>query len=564
MNWKNVLYLMRVERKSGRLIRGIKATKYRENTFLAYWPYWTAAIIGVLGGLLANFIASAAYSQGVPTGLPPLGEGTLSFFTVLPTLVLVASLIFTLLQQIQLAGIKASSQVMYWMPVTWQEHTLASILANLLGWPVALVTGLSAGVIVFSAFNGLILQALLTTVIMAAAAFMASSITESLRILQVRFTGAVYKSSGRGAIWIRLIGTLLFFILFYVFYFYITQGFTSFITNLTAAQNVAWYVPFIWPALLLSYIIKGLFLQGLLFAALSALFITGLYYLAVSLNIRFGLYEPPAITVQKSGIYAPKTGLLGKLGFSNVEAALIRKDLRAFTRRRELIGVYIAPIIMIIIPLMNSLGVINQGSGATEASIIFLGIIFLLPAGFMAMLLGQVLIGEEGQSVWRIYASPISPKNLVRSKYFFVTLFSTIILLISGTVGIVFYHPTLNQAIVAFIETFFIVLAVGSISLSIGFKGADFSETRRARMIRQEWSLIGVIVCAVAGAAVLAPLVPYVIASFASSFIPGLSASSFNLAISVIISGVISLAITAVFYRINIGLAQDLLRKAEV
>jgi hypothetical protein len=564
MNWKNVLFLMRVERKSGRLLRGIKATKYRENTFLAYWPYWTAAIIGVLGGLLANFIASAAYSQGVPTGLPPLGEGTLSFFTVLPTLVLVASLIFTLLQQIQLAGIKASSQVMYWMPVTWQEHTLASILANLLGWPVALVTGLSAGVIVFSAFNGLILQALLTTVIMAAAAFMASSITESLRILQVRFTGAVYKSSGRGAIWIRLIGTLLFFILFYVFYFYITQGFTSFITNLTAAQNVAWYVPFIWPALLLSYIIKGLFLQGLLFAALSALFITGLYYLAVSLNIRFGLYEPPAITVQKSGIYAPKTGLLGKLGFSNVEAALIRKDLRAFTRRRELIGVYIAPIIMIIIPLMNSLGVINQGSGATEASIIFLGIIFLLPAGFMAMLLGQVLIGEEGQSVWRIYASPISPKNLVRSKYFFVTLFSTIILLISGTVGIVFYHPTLNQAIVAFIETFFIVLAVGSISLSIGFKGPDFSETRRARMIRQEWSLIGVVVCAVAGAAVLAPLVPYVIASFASSFIPGLSASSFNLAISVIISGVISLVITAVFYRININSANDLLRKAEI
>ncbi len=44
---------------------------------------------------------------------------------------------------------------------------------------------------------------------MFAAAFMASSITEILRIIQVRFTGAVYKSSGRGAIWVRLIGTLL-------------------------------------------------------------------------------------------------------------------------------------------------------------------------------------------------------------------------------------------------------------------------------------------------------------------------------------------------------------------
>jgi hypothetical protein len=554
---------MQVERKSGRLLRGIKATKYRENAFLAYWPYWTAAIIGVLGGLLANYITSIVYSTAAIPSLPSLSNETLSVFVVLPTIVLVISLVFTLLQQIQLSGIKATAQVMYWLPVTWQEHTMASIFANLLGLPIGIVLGLTSGIIVFSIFNGLILQALLTALALCAAAFMASSITEILRVLQVRFIGAVYKSSGRAAIWVRFIGSLLFFIIFYILYFYITSGFTSFLQNLTQAQSALWYIPFIWLALILSYIIKGLFLQGILFVGLSALFIAGLYYLAVLLNKRFGLYEPPAITIQKSGVYTPKTGLLGKLGFSNVEAAIIRKDLRGFTRRREVIGIFIAPIVMIIIPLMQSIGV-TSGSAASQANPIFTGIIFLLPAGFMAMLLGEVLIGEEGQAVWRIYASPISPKNLVKSKYFFVTLFSTIILLISGTIGTIFYHPSAQDVIVAFLETFFVVLAVGSISLAIGFRGADFSETRRARMIRQEWSLIGVIVCAVAGAAVLAPLVPYVIASFASSFIPGLSASSFNLAISVIISGVISLVITAVFYRINIGLAQDLLRKAEV
>jgi len=563
MNWKNVLFLMQVERKSGRLLRGIKATKYRENAFLAYWPYWVAAIIGVLGGLLANYITSIVYSTAAIPSLPSLSNETLSVFVVLPTIVLVISLVFTLLQQIQLSGIKATAQVMYWLPVTWQEHTMASIFANLLGLPIGIVLGLTSGIIVFSIFNGLILQALLTALALCAAAFMASSITEILRVLQVRFIGAVYKSSGRAAIWVRFIGSLLFFIIFYILYFYLTSGFTSFLQNLTQAQSALWYIPFIWLALILSYIIKGLFLQGILFVGLSALFIAGLYYLAVLLNKRFGLYEPPAITIQKSGVYTPKTGLLGKLGFSNVEAAIIRKDLRGFTRRREVIGIFIAPIIMIIIPLMQSIGV-TSGSAASQANPIFTGIIFLLPAGFMAMLLGEVLIGEEGQAVWRIYASPISPKNLVKSKYFFVTLFSTIILLISGTIGTIFYHPSAQDVIVAFLETFFVVLAVGSISLAIGFRGADFSETRRARMIRQEWSLIGVIVCAVAGAAVLAPLVPYVIASFASSFIPGLSASSFNLAISVIISGVISLVITAVFYRINIGLAQDLLRKAEV
>jgi hypothetical protein len=563
MNWKNVLFLVRVERKSGRLIRGIKATRYRENGFLAYWPYWTAAIIGVLSALLANYIVSLVYSQAAVPNLPSLGHATLSVFVILPTIVVVFSLVFTLLQQIQLSGVKASTQVMYWLPITWQEHTFASIIANLLGFPLAVVVGLAAGVVTFSIPNGLILQGLLTALALFAAAFLASAATESLRILQVRFIGAVYKSSGRAAIWVRFVGSILFFIFFYVLYFYVTSGFQSFLQNLNHVQSTIWYVPFVWLAIALSYIFNGLFLQGGLFISLSALFIAGLYYLAVWLNTEFGLYEPPAITVQKSGIYTPKTGLLGKLGFSSVEAAIIRKDFRAFTRRRELISVFIVPIIIIIIPLLESQGVIS-GATTGQTSLTLVGTIFLLPAAAMAMLLGEIMIGEEGQAVWRIYASPISAKNLVKSKYFFVTLFSTIILLVAGIVGIAFYHPSLRETIVAFIEGFFIIFPIGAISLYIGFRGADFSETRRARMVRQEWTLVSFFAAAIAGAAILAPLVPYVIASLIPSSIPGLAGNSFYLAISVFSSGVISLIITAVFYQINISSAREFLRKAEV
>jgi hypothetical protein len=56
MRWKNVLSLMQVERKSSRLIRGKKLTKYRENRFLAYWPYWLALGIGIAAGVLAGII----------------------------------------------------------------------------------------------------------------------------------------------------------------------------------------------------------------------------------------------------------------------------------------------------------------------------------------------------------------------------------------------------------------------------------------------------------------------------------------------------------------------------
>jgi hypothetical protein len=567
MNWKNVLFLLQVERKSGRLIRGIKATRYKENSFLAYWPYWVAAIIGVLGGLIANFIASAVYSNAnvIPVGLPPLSTEALSIFVSLPTLVLIFSIVLTMLQQIQLSGVKASTQVMYWLPVTWQEQTLASILANLLGFPLATVIGFASGVLVFAAFNGLILQALLTVLGLFAAAFMASATTEILRLLQMRFIGAVYKSSGKAAVWVRFIGSLLFFLVFYILYFSVTSGFSNFIQGLTQFQNAVWFIPFVWLGLTLYYLVNGVFLQGTLFVALSALFIAGLYYLAIQLNKRFGLYEPPAIRVQTSGIYAPKTGLLGKLGFSSVEAAIIRKDLRAFTRRRELISIFIVPIIFIIIPLMQTIGITGGSSIPGEVNIFFVAMTFLLPASVMAMTVGSILIGEEGQAVWRIYASPISAKNLVKSKFFFIAILSIIILIVTGIVGTVFYHPSLRVIIVGFIEGLFLIMALGAISLSIGFKGADFSQSRRARMIRQEWSLINLVACVIAGLAILAPLIPYVIGLFAASLIGGGGpVGSFDLAISVIISGIIASVVTAVFYRININSAKDLLRKAEI
>ena len=292
---------------------------------------------------------------------------------------------------------------------------------------------------------------------------------------------------------------------FYIIYFYVISGVTTFVTNLTAAQNGAWYVPFVWLALILSYLTKGLFLQGLLFLALSAALIAGLYYLAVDFNKRFGLYEPPAITVQKSGVYAPKTGFLGKIGFSSVEAALIRKDLRAFTRRREILGIYFMPIIIVIISIFYSFGISSGGSGSTNISI-WSGVIFLVPANGMASFLGQVLIGEEGQVMWRIYASPISAKNLVKSKFFLTIIFSVIILLITGFIGIIVFHPSLRKIVIAMVEAFLMALAVGSVSLQIGFRGPDFSGTRRARMVRQEWSLIGTIAAAITGAVVFAPV----------------------------------------------------------
>jgi hypothetical protein len=563
MNWKNVLSLMRVERKAGRLLRGRKLTRYRESGFLAYWPYWAGLALGIVTGLLAGIIYDFA-SAADPELSALFQEGALSIFLSLPTLVLVYSLVFTTMQQIQRSGVRASSQVPYWLPVTWQEHTLATILASLMGFPLASVVFITSAITILSVFIAQVLPAVMASLTVFAAAFMASAITEILRILQVRFIGAVYKSSGRAAVWVRFIGSLLFFLVFYIVYFYVTSGgAVTFIQTIASAQMAAWFVPFVWLGMILYSFTSGLLLQGFIFLALSILFIAGLFYLATLLNRRFGLYEPPAITISR-GVYAPRTGFLGKLGFSTVEASLIRKDLRAFTRRRELMTIFIVPIVIILVPLMQSFGQTNAAI-SPQASMIMLALPFLFPASIMAMSLGNFMIGEEGQAVWRIYASPISAKTLVKSKYFFIIFFSIIVLAITGIFGFIVYHPSLRATILAYCEAGFLIFALGAISLSNGIRGADFTEIPRPRMIHLSWSLINLVACFLAGIAILAPFFPYALSSILSEIMLGLTGEALlDPLLAVVVSVIIAIILTVIFYRIALKNARELLAKAEI
>jgi len=215
---------------------------------------------------------------------------------------------------------------------------------------------------------------------------------------------------------------------------------------------------------------------------------------------------------------------------------------------------------------MNSINITGAGNAPAEVDLFFVAMTFFLPAGVMASSVGNMLIGEEGQSVWRIYASPISPKNLVKSKLFLLYVLSTVVLLLTGIVGALFYQTSLKMTATAFITGFFVILAVGAISLSIGFKGADFSVARRTRMIRQEWALISIVVCALAGLAVLAPLIPFAIGKFAAGLMGGGAApvDPVTLALAIIISGIIASVIAFIFYKVNLNSAAELIRKAEV
>lgn len=560
MNWKIVAHLIRVDMRSGRLVRGGRLAKFWENKLLTYLLYGGALALGIVVGTLAGY-AYNTISVADPQFKTLFTQGLLSLFLSLPTLVLIYSMVFTMMQQIQRSGVRFSVQAPYWLPITWEEHTLASVFANLLGFPLISIVFIGSAITVVSFYTGQVAYATLTVLALIASSFMASAITEAFRILQVRFIGAVYKSSGRATVWVRFIGSLAFFIVFYIIYFTVTSGTGAivFIQSIAQTQSALWFVPFVWLGMTLYSFMNGLVLQALAFSALSLLFVFSLFYISVLLNKRFGLYEPPAITITR-GVYAPRAGLLGKLGFSTAEAALIRKDFKAFTRRRELMFIFVLPIIVVLVPLMQSLGFAGGQPESTMPgwySLISTALVFLMPAAILAVYMGSIMIGEEGGAMWRIYSSPISAKSLVKSKYAFIVLFSILVVTVTGIIGVAVFRPSLRAALVAFTESFLLMFALTAVSLAIGLLAPDFRELPRPRMIRPEWSLLDLIMCLIAAVAILSPFVPWVFS------ITGFG-SMMDLYQAVAVSAVISVVITFVAYRIALKNAGQLLIKAEM
>jgi len=566
VNWKNVLLLVRVDFKSYRMIRGSRFRRFRENKLTLYGLYIAAGLIGLLAGLvIGNFY------QGISdSNLKNLFfQGATSLFVSLPTLALLYGLVFAQVNQIQRMGAKISIQPLYWFPITWTEHTLASVLASIIGVPLVITILISAVIVVASIFFGLVPLAVFTILALAASTIIGSTTAEILKSLQVRLTGAVTKAAGRAAVWVRLLGSILFFLVFYLIYFSIYYNISpiSLAESIASGQRALWFIPYVWLGVALFTFANGLWLQTVILSVASLIFIYALFVLAVRVNTRYGLYEAPSIRISH-GVYAPKAGLLGRLGFSTFEAAMIKKDFKAFTRRRELTYIFIFPVIVVIAPLLSFM----RGPSAAEVPSMFPSFLFayvaLFPGALMVVILARLIVGSEGESVWNLYSWPVSAKSLVKAKYFFVVFFGLTVTLICSVVGVVLTIPSVQIAIVGLVEAVFIILSLAMVSLSFGIKGADFRELPpRPRMIRTLWAFVDMAVCAILGLVIIAPLIPYVTMVIFQAGVPP-SQIYFSLPpeypfLALLVSGVIAFLIAYGFYKVAVNSAEQLLLKAE-
>lgn len=537
MNWKNVIRMVSVYSKSSRAIQGERLRRYTESRYFPYLVYGGACFLGLLIGLIVG--NSYLHTIGL--------DFRSTVFPALPVVFLAFCLLFTMMKKIQRSGVKATTQITHWLPITWEEHTLASSLVSLLGIPLAGAVLVCSFAIGISFFLVEPLLAALTVLALLGSAYLASLTVEIFVILQRRLAGAAFKSSGKSAVWVRFIGFILLIVFFYLAWFSFTSGPSgSFVKTVTDLEETLWFVPYLWPgAAVASFTRTPMMMFS--FLAGSFLFILTLFYGAAKLNEKYGMYEPPAITISQ-GKYTPGRGVLDKIGFSPLEASLIVKDFKAFTRRRELMGPLLVPLVSIIWPVM-------QGSGS-----ISFATLLLFPGTLAAVMLGSIIVGSEGEAVRHLYYSPISARSLLKCKYAFVTLFSFGVLGISTIVAIVTANFPYTLAASFLVGSIFLIVVLGMVSLRGGVKGADFTEVPRARLIRPLSAFINMIVCVIIGSIVISPLALYGLARMSSTF----SLAPYSLYVALPLTAGVALAVTYIFYRITLKDFQEFLRKAEI
>jgi hypothetical protein len=563
MNWRTVLLLVNANRKSYRAIRGAKLRRYQENKLFTYFWYILACVVGVLAG----YLIGGFYSASNQTLKNAILDGAAYFLVSIPTIVLLYGVFFTQINQAQRIGAKVSVQPIYWFPISWQEHTLASIISSLLGAPLAITILISSAVLTVSVFLGLIPLAVLTVLALLASLLLASITTEILKTLQVRLSGAVTKAAGKSAIWLRLaisVGSMLvFYLVYFSIYNQISPAFLF--ESVTGAQRALWFIPYVWPGMALSAFAGSLWMETLLFSLATLAFTAAVFFAATYANTRFGLYELPAIRLS-SGVYTPKPSMFAKLGFSPTETALMKKDFKTITRRHELSFIFIFPISMLAMLFITTLRS-SQASGFLPVNgfYVLFALTALIPGVWIAFFLGSMLTGLEGSSIWYVFSSPVSAKSIARSKFFFVALFSLCITIVCSIIGGVVFRPSPLVLAVTLLEAVFLICVLSAISVAIGIKAADFrGDFPYSRVIKPKWNLLNFLLCAAVGLAVVAPIIPYALTIFPVPFFPAMPLiPEYYVYAGLLVSGIIATGVTCVFRGVAVSHAEQVLAEAE-
>jgi hypothetical protein len=217
----------------------------------------------------------------------------------------------------------------------------------------------------------------------------------------------------------------------------------------------------------------------------------------------------PVSVKLSTATYAPSAGFLSRLGLNPAESAIVRKDFRSLSRRREMARFLAIPILIIASLLIPSLVSTSQ-SPASSLGILFWFFPLIFGVTFFALFTSMISVGQEGSAVWNLYSSPLLPRELVRAKVA-ANIILSLPIAIAFWLGITLLgHTSFKSSLAILLVLAALILAESFVGLALGAKYPDFSETIRSRFIRLTGMLTAMLFGATVAGAILAPYGLYV------------------------------------------------------
>ena len=462
--------------------------------------------VNLIVGLAAFPIVAFLVIKFAGVFLQDLGASVfmLQVSILLPSLMTLAAIMYGLLFEFSQSSAVGSSDVINWLPIHAVDFVLASVLSMI--YFLAPLLG-----IIFGATFGLSLSAnmldvgLFSLLVSTLGLFLGAFILEMIRAITNRVSSTVYKRSGRTAIAVRMI---VFIILFVVFMLISNVNFLfSILEQFMGGIESAWFIPLLWPSLTIMSYLATETLQLILYASLSIGFTALLLWISVKLREKYWAPTPFAIKLASSKPYTPKQGFLGSLGFTAAEAALLKKDFRGLTRRKEMLVWIAVPVGISIISLFSTPSSLATAVTTFDRLAIFWGP--LMGVFMFAFYLALTGIGQEGGAFLNLLIIPLKEKEVAKAKLSTALVPSVCAMIVVTALIQVIAQPRLEALIAIAVALFVVLFECSFVGLAVGSRFPDFTEVPRARFIDQKGVWFGMIIIAVCVGVTLLPLLLY-------------------------------------------------------
>jgi hypothetical protein len=460
----------------------------------------------------AAFIVACLVAQRLASiFVAPISTSTGSSLAVqvmvdLPIFLMFLIMISGLLWELSYSFNFTSTDMINHLPITAAEYVLASSASLAFSYSIYVAVGLGAALGLALQF-GLIYAWIITVLMSFVGVLIGAFGLEALRAFTNRASSLLYKRSGRAVMILRLVVLIVVFVFFQLIFNPTIM--LSLLGSIAGGVQGASYFPLVWPSLAVASFIEDNLLSASLYAFLTFL-LCGFFFLAC-VRLRQAYWMPMPVSVKLStATYAPSAGFLSRLGLNPTESAIVRKDFRSLSRRREMARFLAIPILIVASLLIPSLVSTSQ-SPASSLGIMFWFFPLIFGVTFFALFTSMISVGQEGSAVWNLYSSPLLPKELVKAKV-------TANIILSLPIAITFWlgitllgHTSFKSSLAILLVLAALILAESFVGLALGAKYPDFSETIRSRFIRLTGMLTGMLLGATVAGAILAPYGLYVL-----------------------------------------------------